>query len=160
MHKFLFTQNNFVFRTCVWIIIHKYFIILNFFLCAFKLMIKGIVYVQCLRSVIKLSFERKAFGQHFLCHKKKLFYIKRNFIQRESFFRYYILWIIIQTHIRNTDSYSDTDSEKRDISLSNQWFSIIIIEVSQRVAKNQIIVEKTSPQKFSILLIIRGVSLT
>ena len=81
-------------------------------------------------------------------------------MQRESFFRYYILWIIIQTHIRNTDPYSDTDSEKRDISLSNQWFSIILIEVSQRVAKNQIIVEKTSPQKFSILLTIRGVSLT
>ena len=29
-----------------------------------------------------------------------------------------ILWIIIQTHIRKMDSYSDTDSEKLDISLS------------------------------------------
>ena len=31
-----------------------------------------------------------------------------------------ILWIIIQTHIRNTDSYSDRDLEKVHIILSNQ----------------------------------------
>ena len=52
-------------------------------------------------------------------------------------------WVIIQAQIRNKHSYSGTDSEKLDISLSNQ-----------------IIDEKTSLQKFVILLIIRGVSPT
>ena len=70
------------------------------------------------------------------------------------------LWIIIQTHIRDTDSYSDTDSENLHISLSNQWFSLNVIKVSQRVANDQIINGKTSLQKFVILLIIRGVSPT
>ena len=53
--------------------------------------------------------------------------------------------------------YSDTYSKQRfifrhrfgklDISLSNQWFSIILIEVSERVAHNQITDKKTqSPE--------------
>ena len=70
------------------------------------------------------------------------------------------IWIIIQTHIRNTDSYSDTDSENLHISLSNQWFSLNVIKVSQRVANDQIIDGKTSLQKSVILPIIRGVSPT
>ena len=69
-------------------------------------------------------------------------------------------WIIIQTHIWNTDSYSDKDSENLHISLSNQWFSLNIIKVSQRVANDQIIDGKTSLQKSVILPIIRGVSPT
>ena len=41
------------------------------------------------------------------------------------------------------NDYSDTDSEKLDIiSLSNQWFSLILIEVSQRVANDQVIDKK------------------
>ena len=60
----------------------------------------------------------------------------------------------------NADSYSDTDPENLDISLSNQWFSLILIKVSQRVANSQIIDEKTSLQKFVILSIIWGVSPT
>ena len=47
----------------------------------------------------------------------------------------YIVWISTQTHIRNTDSYSDTDSENLHISLRNQLFSLNVIEVSQWVAK-------------------------
>ena len=70
------------------------------------------------------------------------------------------VWIIIQTHIQNTDSYSDTDSEKLHISLSNQWFSVIVIKLLQRVAKNQITDGKTSLQKPVILSIIRSVSPT
>ena len=70
------------------------------------------------------------------------------------------VWIIIQTHIQNTDSYSDTDSEKLHISLSNQWFSVIVIKLLQRVAKNQITDGKTSLQKSVILSIIRSVSST
>ena len=69
-------------------------------------------------------------------------------------------WIIIQTHIWNTDSYSDKDSENLHISHSNQWFSLNIIKVSQRVANDQIIDGKTSLQKSVILPIIRGVSPT
>ena len=53
--------------------------------------------------------------------------------------------------------YSDTYSKHRfifrdrfgklDISLSNQWFSLILIEVSERVAHNQITDKKTqSPE--------------
>ena len=53
-----------------------------------------------------------------------------------------IIWIIIQTHIWNTDSYSDTDLE--NVSLSNQWFSLTDIKVSQKVANDQIIDGKTS----------------
>ena len=68
-----------------------------------------------------------------------------------------ITWIIIQTHIRNTDSYSDTDSENLHISLSNQLFSPHAIKISQRVANDQIIAGKTSLQKSLILPIIRGV---
>ena len=69
--------------------------------------------------------------------------------------------MIFQTHISNTDSYSDKDSEKLGlISLSNQWFSLILIEVSQRVANDQIIDEETSHQKFVILSIFPGVSPT
>ena len=56
-----------------------------------------------------------------------------------------------QIHIRNTDS------ENLHISLSNQWFSLIVIKVSQRVANDQIIDGKTSLQKSVILSIIRGV---
>ena len=78
----------------------------------------------------------------------------------EGFATKVLWWIIIQTHIRNTDSYSDTDSEKLDFSLSNQRFSLILTEVSQRVAHNQIIGKKASLQKFVILSIIRGVSPT
>ena len=70
------------------------------------------------------------------------------------------VWIIIQTHIQNTDSYSDTDSEKLHISLSNQWFSVIVIKLLQRVAKNQITDRKTSLQKSVILSIIQSVSST
>lgn len=62
--------------------------------------------------------------------------------------------------IRNTDSYSDTGSEKLHIIFSNQWFSLIAIKVSQRVANNKFIDEKTSLQKFVILLIIWSVSPT
>ena len=62
--------------------------------------------------------------------------------------------------IRNTDSYSDTGSEKLRIIFSNQWFSLIAIKVSQRVANNKFIDEKTSLQKFVILLIIWSVSPT
>ena len=69
-------------------------------------------------------------------------------------------WIIIQTNIRNTDSYSDTDSENFHISLSNQRFSLDVINVSQRVANDQIIDGKTSLQKSVILPIIRGISPT
>ena len=69
-------------------------------------------------------------------------------------------WIIIQTHIRNTDTYSDTDSENLHISHSNQWFSLNVIKVSQRVANDKIIDGKTSLQKSVILPIIRGVSPT
>ena len=67
-------------------------------------------------------------------------------------------WIIIQTHIRYTDSYSDTDSENLHISLSNQWFSLNVTKVSPRIANDQIIDGKISPQKSVILPIIRGVS--
>ena len=49
------------------------------------------------------------------------------------------------------------DSGKLHIILSNQWFSLIVIKVSERVANNQFIDEKTSLQKFVILSIIRGV---
>ena len=56
-----------------------------------------------------------------------------------------------QTHTRNTDSYSETDSGKLDINLSNQQLSLILIKVSQRVANKQIIDKKTSLQKFVIL---------
>ena len=66
----------------------------------------------------------------------------------------------IQTHIRNTDSYSDTDSENLHISLSKQLFSLDVIKVSQRVANNQIIDGITSLQKSVILPIIRGGSPT
>ena len=69
-------------------------------------------------------------------------------------------WIIIQTHIRNTDSYSDTDSENLHISLSNQWFFLNVIQVSQRVANDQLLDGKTSLQKSVILPIIRSVSPT
>ena len=69
-------------------------------------------------------------------------------------------WIIIQTHIRNTDSYSDSDSENLHISLSNPWFYPNVIKVSQRVANDQIIARKTSLQTSVILLIIWGVSST
>ena len=72
----------------------------------------------------------------------------------------YELWIIIQTHIRNTDSYSDTDSGNFPIRLSNQWFSLNIIKVSQRVANDQIIDGETSLQKSVVLPIIRGISPT
>ena len=66
----------------------------------------------------------------------------------------------MQTHIQNTDSYSVRDSEKLHIILSNQLFSLIVIKVSQRVASNQFIEEKTNLQKFVILSIMRGVSPT
>ena len=51
-------------------------------------------------------------------------------------------WIITQTYIRNTDSYSDTDSEKLDISLNNQLFSLILITVSQRVPTTKLLTKK------------------
>ena len=53
---------------------------------------------------------------------------------------------------RNRDSYSgsDKDSGKLHIILSNQWFSLIIIKVSQRFANNQFIYEKRSLQKIVI----------
>ena len=63
----------------------KYFIIFNCLLCAFKtIIIKGIAYVQCQRWVIKLNFKRKAFGELFAI-RKKLFYVKRKFMCRETF---------------------------------------------------------------------------
>ena len=43
-------------------------------------------------------------------------------------------WMIIETHIWNRDSYSDTDLEKLYIIMSKQWFSVIVIKVLQRVA--------------------------
>ena len=43
---------------------------------------------------------------------------------------------------RNTDSYSNTDSEKLQISLSNQLFSLNVIKLLQRVAKDKIMTEK------------------
>ena len=55
--------------------------------------------------------------------------------------------------------YSGTDSEKLCIILSNQWFSLIVITVSQRVAKNQVIDEKESLQKIVFLSIIWSASL-
>ena len=58
----------------------------------------------------------------------------------------------------NSDSYSDTDSEKLHIILSNKCFSLIVTKVSQKVANNQIFDEKTSLQKFVILSKIPGVS--
>ena len=71
-----------------------------------------------------------------------------------------IIWIIIQAHIRNANSYSDTDCENLYVSLSNQWFSPNVIKVSLRVANNQIIDGKSSLQKSVILPIIRSVSPT
>ena len=41
-----------------------YLIIFKFLLCAFKIILmKGIVYIQCKRWVIKLSFKWKALGE-------------------------------------------------------------------------------------------------
>ena len=56
--------------------------------------------------------------------------------------------------------YSDTYSENLHISLSNQWFSLIVIQIAQRVANDQIIDGKTSLKKSDILQIIWGVSPT
>ena len=53
---------------------------------AFKIIIiKGIAYVQCQRWVIELSLKRKLFAEIFVI-RKKLFYVKRNFMYRETFF--------------------------------------------------------------------------
>ena len=65
---------------------------------------------------------------------------------------------MIQTYIRNTDLYLDIDLEKIRIILSNQWFSLIVMKVSQKVANNDFIDEKTSLQIFIIFSIIPGVS--
>ena len=55
----------------------NYFILFNFLLCAFKIiMIKGIVYVQCQRWVIKLTLKEKH-AVIFLFKQKNLFYVKR-----------------------------------------------------------------------------------
>ena len=59
-------------------------------------------------------------------------------------------WIIIQAHIQNTDL------EKLHVSLSNQWFSLIVIKISKRVANNKIIGKKASLQKSVILPKILG----
>ena len=48
------------------------------------------------------------------------------------------------------------DSENLHISPRNQWFSLIVIKVSQRVANDQIIDGKTSLKKSVILSIIRA----
>ena len=56
--------------------------------------------------------------------------------------------------------YSDTYSENLHISLSNQWFSLIVIQIAQRVANDQIIDGKASLKKSDILQIIWGVSPT
>ena len=57
------------------------------------------------------------------------------------------LWFIIQKHIRNTDSYSDTDSGKLDITLSNQLTSLIVTKVSQSITNDQFIDKKNkSPE--------------
>ena len=56
--------------------------------------------------------------------------------------------------------YSDADSENLHISLSNLWFSLIVVKVLQRVANDKIIDRKTSLQKSVILPIIRGFSPT
>ena len=42
-------------------------------------------------------------------------------------------WMIIETHIWNRDSYSDTDLEKLYLIISKQWFSVIVIKVLQRL---------------------------
>ena len=48
----------------------------NFLSCAFKIIIiKGFVYIQCERWVIKLSSGSKALGQ--LCHKRKIILLLR-----------------------------------------------------------------------------------
>ena len=53
---------------------------------AFKIIIiKGIAYVQCQRWVIELSLKRKSFAEIFVI-RKKLFYVKRNFMCREPLF--------------------------------------------------------------------------
>ena len=67
---------------------------------------------------------------------------------------------MIQTHIRNTDLYLDIDLEKTRIILSKQWFSLIVMKVSQKVANSHFIDEKTSLQIFIIFSIIPGVSPT
>ena len=50
--------------------------------------------------------------------------------------------------------YSDAYSKKRYIILSKQWFSLIVMKVSQRVDSSQFINEKMSLRKFVILMII------
>ena len=51
----------------------KYFIIFNLLLCSFKIIvIKGIVYIQCQRAVIKLSFKRKPFSEYIVIRNGKI----------------------------------------------------------------------------------------
>ena len=76
-------------------------------------------------------------------------------IKRENFLQRFFMNYYSDTYSKH-DLYSDTDSENLHIILSNQWFSLIVIEVSQRVASRQFIDEKASLQKFVILSIIRG----
>ena len=73
-------------------------------------------------------------------------------IKRENFLQRFFMNYYSDTYSKH-DSYSDTDSENLHIILSNQWFSLIVIEVSQRVASRQFI---DKIQKFVILSIIRG----
>ena len=40
-------------------------------------MIKDIVYVQCQRWIIRLSFKMKAFGEFFMSKEKNFSYVKR-----------------------------------------------------------------------------------
>ena len=64
-------------------------------------------------------------------------------------------------HIFETQIHIQTqDLENLHISLGNQWFSLNVIKISQRVVNDQIIHEKTSLQKSVILPILRGVSPT
>ena len=56
-----------------------------------------------------------------------------------------VLWIIIQAHIRNTDSYSDTDSE----ALEAKGFLWFLLKYRKRVLNNQVIDEKKVSRNFS-----------
>ena len=47
----------------------------------------------------KIKFKRKAFGKFFVI-RKKLFYIKRNFMRRETFSMLYFIFLINEEEFR------------------------------------------------------------
>ena len=116
-------------------------------------------WLSFLKYEVFVSLRRRV-SYIYLCLSKSL--ISRIFLKPNRFWFQkndgQIVWILIQTHIRNTDSYSNTDSENLHISLTNQWLFLNVIKVSQRVAGNQIIDQKTSIQKSVILPTIQGLS--